>query len=289
MNHQQSFRQETSGALYLVPTPIGNLEDMTYRAVRVLQDVDKIFAEDTRHTRKLCHYFEISTPLDSYHEHSSEGKEEKILALLEEGGTAALVSDAGTPLVSDPGRDLVRQAVEKDIAVISLPGANAAVTALTASGMGGGPFYFYGFLPRKKKDRQARLDQLSGVDVPILLYESPYRLKEMVSHLEESWGDRQAVLARELTKQYEEILRGSLSELTRYLHQHTVKGECCVIVEGAEEDSAAVADAWWETLEPRTHVQVYKEQGMSVKDAIKAAAKDRGVPKQEVYAAYHQL
>ncbi|SFQ21149.1 16S rRNA (cytidine(1402)-2'-O)-methyltransferase [Salibacterium halotolerans] len=288
MNHQQSFRQKTSGALYLVPTPIGNLEDMTYRAVRVLQDVDKIFAEDTRHTRKLCHYFEISTPLDSYHEHSAEGKGSSILTLLEEGRTAALVSDAGTPLVSDPGRELVQQALEQDIAVIPLPGANAAVTAWTASGLGGGPFYFYGFLPRKKKDRQARLDHLSGVNVPILFYESPYRLKEMLSHLEETWGNRRAVLARELTKQYEEILRGTLPEIARYVHEHTLKGECCVIVEGTQEETAA-GDTWWEALEPRAHVQVYVEQGMTSKEAIKAAAKDRGVPKQEVYAAYHHL
>ncbi|MGY4691900.1 16S rRNA (cytidine(1402)-2'-O)-methyltransferase [Salibacterium sp. K-3] len=288
MNHQQSYKQKATAALYLVPTPIGNLEDMTYRAVRMLQEADRIFAEDTRQTRKLCHYFEISTPLDSYHEHNKEGKGEKILALLEEGGTAALVSDAGTPLVSDPGRELVRQAVEKDIAVISLPGANAAVTALTASGLGGGAFYFYGFLPRKKKDRRDKLEKLASVDVPIIFYESPHRLKEMVSHLEECWGSREAVLAREMTKQYEEILRGSLPELAEYLRLHAVKGECCVIVDGADEVDV-FRNTWWETMDPAAHVQAYMEQGMTAKEAIKAAAKDRGLPKQDVYAAYHRL
>ncbi|WP_026702356.1 16S rRNA (cytidine(1402)-2'-O)-methyltransferase [Salibacterium aidingense] len=288
MKHQQSYDNETKAALYLVPTPIGNLEDMTYRAVRLLQEVDIIFAEDTRQTRKLCSHFDISVSLDSYHEHNKETKGDKILGLLQEGRQVALVSDAGTPLVSDPGKEVVRRAAGENIPIISLPGANAAVTALTASGLGGGPFYFHGFLPRKKKDRQTLLEELTTIQAPLIFYESPHRLKEMIAHLADIWEKREVVLAREMTKKYEEIIRGTLSELAEYLHEENVKGECCVIVEGADPETEPRVQ-WWETLSAVDHVQVHIDNGMSSKEAIKETAKERGVPKREIYAVYHDL
>ncbi|MDQ0300940.1 16S rRNA (cytidine1402-2'-O)-methyltransferase [Salibacterium salarium] len=289
MIHQQSFRTEEEAALYLVPTPIGNLEDMTFRAIRIMEEVDIIFAEDTRQTRKLCSHFEISTDLDSYHEHNKDNKGSKIISLLTEGKKVALVSDAGTPLVSDPGKEIVEQAQQEGISVISLPGANAAVTALTASGFGGGPFYFYGFLPRKKKDREAEINDLSYVKAPLIFYESPHRLKEMVSHLEEKWKNRKVVLAREITKKFEELVRGTIAELKDYLEEQNVKGECCVIVEGADPEEKRPEDSWWEEIDILTHVQLHMEKDMSSKEAIKETAKERGLPKREVYAAFHDL
>ncbi|RSL29582.1 16S rRNA (cytidine(1402)-2'-O)-methyltransferase [Salibacterium salarium] len=289
MINQKSFQTEDNVVLYLVPTPIGNLEDMTFRAVRILQEVDVIFAEDTRQTRKLCSHFEISTFLDSYHEHNKDKKGDKILSLLTEGKKIALVSDAGTPLVSDPGKEVVDKVLQEGIAVISLPGANAAVTALTASGLGGGPFYFYGFLPRKKKDREVEIRDLSYVKAPLVFYESPHRLTEMVNHLEEWWKDRQIVLAREITKKFEELVRGTVAELKEYLEQESIKGECCLIVEGAALDEKRPEENWWVDIDMVTHVHRYMEQNLSSKEAIKETAKERGLSKRDVYAAYHNL
>ncbi|MFB4165069.1 16S rRNA (cytidine(1402)-2'-O)-methyltransferase [Alteribacillus sp. JSM 102045] len=288
MKLQKSFQKNDSGVLYLVPTPIGNLEDMTFRAVRILKEVDLIFAEDTRQTRKLLSHFEISSPLDSYHEYNKENKGEKLLAILQNGKSAALVSDAGMPLVSDPGREAVQQCIEAGFHVISLPGANAATTALTVSGLGGGPFYFHGFLPRKKKEREDILEELTYISAPLIFYESPYRLKETMEHLEKKWGNRKAVLARELTKKFEELWRGTLDELKNHLENHTVKGECCLVVEAGNTEER-VQRRWWEELSISEHVDCYVQKGMPPKEAIKAAAKERNLPKREVYAHYHDL
>ncbi|SDI11504.1 16S rRNA (cytidine1402-2'-O)-methyltransferase [Alteribacillus persepolensis] len=288
MNRQTSFKTCCHGGLYLVPTPIGNLEDMTFRAVRILKEADAVFAEDTRQTRKLLTHFDISASLDSYHEHNKESKGQRIQQLLQQDKLVALVSDAGTPLVSDPGKDIVNQCIAKGYRVIALPGANAATTALTASGLGGGPFYFYGFLPRKKKERQRVLEQLTYIEAPIIFYESPYRIKETVYHLHDVWNDRKAVLARELTKKYEELFRGSLPELNNHLQQTAVKGECCLIVEGGTAKEKA-DEQWWENFTVYEHVDCYVKEGLSSKEAIKKTAIDRQIPKREVYAAYHQL
>ena len=291
MNQQQSYQvSENAAPLYLVPTPIGNLEDITFRALRIMKEADMIFAEDTRQTRKLCSHFEISTPLDSYHEHNKEQKEQKIISLLKDQKSVALVSDAGMPLVSDPGKEIVERCIEEHISVIALPGANAALTALTASGLGGGAFYFYGFLPRKKKEKEHLLSQLEPIQSPIIFYESPYRVKETVRHLSEKWGQRKFVLARELTKKFEEVLRGTGEEMLSYLQElaEPIKGECCLIVEGSNETTTD-RTAWWEALDLLEHVEHYVNHGVSAKDAIKTVAKERGVPKREVYAAYHKL
>lgn len=286
MKRQKNSQLERDGILYLVPTPIGNLEDMTFRGISTLKEVDLIIAEDTRHTRKLCSHFDISTPLDSYHEHSSEEKEEKIIQLLRNGTKIALVSDAGMPLISDPGKDLVKKCVEKDIPVIPLPGANAAITALAGSGLGGGGFYFHGFLSRKKTDRKKKLEQLKTISVPVIFYESPYRIKQTVADVASEWGDRPVVFARELTKKFEEWYRGTLFELQDILQIEEIKGECCLIIEGGTE--SATGD-WWEEFTVQEHVSHHIQQGMKSKDAIKQTAKERNMPKREVYHIYHDL
>lgn len=284
MKRQKNSQLNEEGILYLVPTPIGNLEDMTFRGIRTLKEVDLIIAEDTRHTRKLCTHFDISTPLDSYHEHSSEEKEEKIVRLLQEGMKIALVSDAGMPLISDPGKDLVKKCVEKDIPIIPLPGANAAVTALAGSGLGGGGFYFHGFLSRKKSERKKTLERLATVTVPIIFYESPYRIKQTIADIGAELGNRNAVLARELTKKFEEWYRGTLFELRDTLQQEEIKGECSLIVEGGKGKQT---NEWWEELTVREHVLHHMNQGMKSKEAIKQTAIERNLPKREVYRMYH--
>ena len=212
MKSQKSSQHENGSCLYLVATPIGNLEDMTVRALRILKEVDVIAAEDTRNTKKLCNYFEISTPLVSYHEHNLEYGGEKLLGYLRDGKSVALVSDAGLPCISDPGADIVVKAIEEDFAVVPIPGANAALTALIASGLIPQPFYFFGFLNRNKKDRRAQLEKLARREETMVFYEAPHRLKETLKDLELVLGDRKITLARELTKKFEEFLRGSVSE-----------------------------------------------------------------------------
>ena len=210
MKSQKSTMHEHGSCLYLVATPIGNLEDMSVRALRILKEADVIAAEDTRNTKKLCNYFEIDTPLVSYHEHNLEFGGEKLLGYLREGKTVALVSDAGLPCISDPGADIVVKAIEEDFAVVPIPGANAAISALIASGLAPQPFFFYGFLTRNKKERRQQLELLKKREETILLYEAPHRLKETLKDMELVLGDRRVVLARELTKKFEEFLRGTL-------------------------------------------------------------------------------
>ncbi|WP_079474408.1 16S rRNA (cytidine(1402)-2'-O)-methyltransferase [Marinococcus halophilus] len=283
MTQQFSFQaSERTGMLYLVPTPIGNLEDITFRAVRILQEADYILAEDTRQTKKLTQHYQIETYLESYHEHNKRQKQEKILQWLTEGKQVAMVSDAGTPLVSDPGNELVQECIKKELPVVPLPGANALLPALTASGLGGGGFYFHGFLPRKKKDIRSVLHRLPS-GVPVILYESPYRLLGTIRFLHEEWGDGPAVVARELTKKHEEFVRGSLLEAAAAFENREVKGECVLIVEKPDLHEPE------EDVPMEEEVRKYVEEGASSKEAIKKTAQRRNVKKQEVYAAYHGL
>ncbi|WP_050183705.1 16S rRNA (cytidine(1402)-2'-O)-methyltransferase [Domibacillus robiginosus] len=289
MKSQKSFERE-EGLLYLVPVPIGNLEDMTIRALRILKEADVIAAEDTRNTKKLCNYFEIATPVVSYHEHSSEAAGRKLIERVQSGETVALVSDAGTPCISDPGHELVLLALENQVNVVPLPGANAAITALIASGIAPQPFYFYGFLSRGKKEKKKELEKLAAFRETFILYESPHRLKETLTLMEEFLGaDRQVVLCRELTKKFEEFLRGTIGEARIWAEESKIMGEFCLIIEGNQKapDSLETTE-WWEDLSIEAHVEQYvTEQKMTSKEAVKQVAKERGLPKRDVYTAYH--
>lgn len=289
MWQQKSFENEESkGILYLVPTPIGNLEDMSFRSIRLLKEADYIAAEDTRNTKKLCNYFEIDTPVVSYHEHNKESSGEKLVQKLKDGAKIALVSDAGMPTISDPGYELVVAAIADKLTVVPLPGANAALTALIASGLPTQPFYFYGFLQRQKKEKKRELEELSKQTATIILYESPHRLKETLQLVEEILGNRQATLCRELTKKYEEFIRGSISELLKWASTEEVRGEFCIIIEGSSDNVSDNEISWWESLSIKEHVNHYMEsKGLSSKDAIKQTAVDRKMQKRDVYQAFH--
>ncbi|WP_281659566.1 16S rRNA (cytidine(1402)-2'-O)-methyltransferase [Halobacillus sp. Cin3] len=286
---QKSFSEHPTGTLYIVPTPIGNLEDMTYRAVSTLKSADMIAAEDTRNTRKLLNHFDIHTTLISYHEHNKYTKGSQLIEQLQAGQTIALVSDAGMPGISDPGTDLVAEAVEDDVPVVVLPGANAALPALAGSGLPTDEFYFCGFLPRKKKDRAAVLGRLKPYGATLIFYESPHRLKEMLAHMNEELGARRASLVRELSKRFEEYVRGTLSELAQWAEDEDLRGEFCIIVEGSSEEEKQ-EEAWWAGISLIDHVDHYieKEQ-MKSKQAIKQTALDRELPKRDVYQAYHVI
>lgn len=282
MEIQKSFKQDKS-CLYLVATPIGNLADMTPRAVDILKSVDIIAAEDTRHTKKLCHYFEIDTLLTSYHEHNKNSKGEYIIELLQQGKDIALVSDAGLPCISDPGFEIVQQALSAGFAVIPIPGANAALTALIASGLVPQPFLFYGFLNREKKKRRKELEDLKYHPYTTIFYESPHRIKETLVNMFDILGDRKIVIARELTKQYEEFLRGPISVVIKNANE--LRGEMVLIIEGSLEKK--IEEEWWTHLNIDQHVQHYVTEGYTTNDSIKKVAKERGLPKNEVYRTYH--
>ncbi|QOV09791.1 16S rRNA (cytidine(1402)-2'-O)-methyltransferase [Viridibacillus arvi] len=288
MKSQKSTMHENTSCLYLVATPIGNLEDMTMRAIRILKEADVIAAEDTRNTKKLCNYFEIDTPLVSYHDHNKEYGGEKLLNYLREGKTVALVSDAGLPCISDPGADIAAKAIDEDFAVVPIPGANAAITALIASGLIPQPFFFYGFLSRQKKERKGALENLSKRQETILFYEAPHRLKDTLKDMQTILGNRRIVLARELTKKFEEFLRGTIDEALEWAIESEIRGEFCIVLEGnvnADEEEEAT---WWDELTVVDHInKLIEEQQLSSKDAIKEVAKVRGLAKREVYQAYH--
>ncbi|WP_075979813.1 16S rRNA (cytidine(1402)-2'-O)-methyltransferase [Bacillus massilinigeriensis] len=291
MWQQKSFENEQSkGILYLVPTPIGNLEDMSYRAIRMLKEADYIAAEDTRNTKKLCHYFEIETPIISYHEHNKEVSGARLIEKLKEGLKIAIVSDAGMPTISDPGYELVVAATREEITVVPLPGANAALTALIASGLPTQPFYFYGFLPRHKKEKRKELNELAKLKSTFILYEAPHRLKETLQLMEECLGNRRLSLCRELTKKFEEFIRGTIQEAIQWANHDEIRGEFCLIIEGNSQSESIISeeDVWWEELNVKSHVNFYiDEKNMNSKDAIKQTAKDRGLNKREVYQIYH--
>lgn len=288
MWQQKSFQNEASkGILYLVPTPIGNLEDMSFRAVRIMKEADYIAAEDTRNTKKLCNYFEIETPIISYHEHNKEESGRKLIEKLKNGGKIALVSDAGMPTISDPGFELVEMATAEQLTVVPLPGANAALTALIASGINTQPFYFFGFLNRQKKIKKKELEQLSKLASTIILYEAPHRLKETLTLIEEQLGDRKIVLCRELTKKFEEFIRGSVKEVLAWSTAEEIRGEFCLIIEGSSTPAQEEA-TWWEDFSISAHVHHYISlKEMTSKEAIKQTAIDRGIGKRDVYQAFH--
>ena len=282
INTQKSFKQ-TNASLYLVATPIGNLNDMTPRAIETLKMVDVIAAEDTRHTKKLCHAFDIETSLTSYHEHNKDSKGDYIISLLEDGKNIALVSDAGLPCISDPGYEIVAQAIEHNFAVIPVPGANAAISALIASGLVPQPFLFYGFLNRVKSKKKKELEELKYQPFTTIYYESPHRIKETLQAMHDVLGNRQIVVARELTKQYEEFIRGSVTEVIEVCDD--LRGEMVVIVEGSTETKEEVN--WWQELEVVEHVEHYINTGLSANESIKKVAKERTLNKKDVYRAYH--
>lgn len=269
--------------LYLVATPIGNLADLSERAIKVLSEVDFIAAEDTRNTAHLLSYLNIQKPLVSYHEHNKRERGESICDRLQAGESCALVTDAGTPAISDPGEDLVALCAARGITVTSIPGCCAGITALTLSGLPTGRFCFEGFLSVNKSDRRKHLDSLKGEARTMIFHEAPHKLKTTLSDLREAFGDtRRISLCRELTKLNEEVLRMTLSEAVAYYEENAPRGEYVLVVEGAGEGSAS-DEAFWIDMTVPEHVACYMEQGMTKKDAIKAAAKDRGVPKNEVY------
>ena len=289
MKSQKSSQHEAGSCLYLVATPIGNLEDMTVRALRILKEVDVIAAEDTRNTKKLCNYFDISTPLISYHEHNIEVGGEKLLQYLRDGKSIALVSDAGLPCISDPGADIVEKAIEEDIAVVPIPGANAALTALIASGISPQPFYFFGFLNRNKKDRREQLEKLLKREETLVFYEAPHRIKDTLKDLQLVLGNRKITLARELTKKFEEFLRGTIEEAIEWASKTEIRGEFVIVLEGNSNPPEEVDETYWTSMSLVEHVDyIIEETGINSKDAIKEVAKLRGLPKRDVYQAYHQ-
>ena len=282
-----SFAEEKNkiipGTLYLVATPIGNLADLSERAIKVLSEVDFIAAEDTRNTGHLLAYLGIKKPLVSYFEHNKRERGEVSCDRLSAGETCALVTDAGTPAISDPGEDLVRLCAQRGLAVTSIPGCCAGITALTLSGLPTGRFCFEGFLSVNKAERKKRLERLKVEDRTMIFHEAPHKLETTLKDLCEAFGgDRKISLCRELTKLNEEVLRLTLSEAVAYHTEHPPRGEYVLIVEGAPEDAVAVS-AFWADMTVREHVEHYMAGGMEKKEAIKAAAKDRGVPKNDIY------
>ncbi len=288
MQLQKSYENHPSGTLYLVPTPIGNLEDMTFRAVRTLQEVDLIAAEDTRNTRKLLTHFEIDTPQISFHEHNTQERIPQLVGKLLAGQSIAQVSDAGMPSISDPGHELVRACIAANVPVVPLPGAIAGVTALVASGLAPQPFYFFGFLERKKKEQAEQLESLKNREETMIFYESPFRLKDLLKNIAAVMGgDRQVVICRELTKRFEEFIRGSAEELVLWAEETEIRGEICLMIAGNDNPEKPVEENFDELSLKELVEMLMAEQGLSSKDAIKEAAKIRNLKKQEVYQAYH--
>lgn len=286
MNVQQSFKgSKTFGQLFLVPTPIGNLEDMTFRAVSMLKAVDLIASEDTRNTQKLLNHFEISTPQESFHDHNSGLKLSKMIGILKSGKSIAQVSDAGLPSISDPGHDLVKACITEDIDVIALPGASAGITALIASGIAPQPHIFYGFLPRKKQEQLAFLTDKQSYPESQIFYESPHRVVTTLTNMLSVYGDREVTFVRELTKIYEEYRRGNISEIVASIAEHPIKGECLIIVSGAPEQTS-------ELLSELSNVGAVKaliDAGEKTNVAIKKVAKARQLVRQDLYQEFHQL
>lgn len=290
MQQQKSFEQRETGTLYLVPTPIGNLQDMTPRAIAVLADVDLIAAEDTRHTQQLLNHFDITTKQTSFHEHNWQAKIPGIIADLQQGKNIAQVSDAGMPSISDPGKELVAAAIAQGIAVVPIPGATAGVTALIASGLVPQPFYFYGFLQRKNSDQLAELERLATLRDTTIFYEAPHRLKQTLENIQKVMGDdRQVVLARELTKKYEEFLRGTVAELVAWAKTHEIRGEFVVMIAGFTGEETAATDNDEAELTVQEAVAKLVTKGLKPNAAIKQVAKARQLDRQAVYADYHGI
>lgn len=288
MQQVSSFQNQDSGTLYLVPTPIGNLDDMTFRAVKVLTGADLIAAEDTRHTQQLLNHFDIHTPEISFHEHNTEQRIPELIGKLKAGLMIVQCSDAGMPSISDPGKELVAAAVKEGIPVVPLPGANAGLTALIASGLVPQPFYFYGFLERKHQQQVQELEQLRNRSETMIFYEAPHRLKKTLKVMAEVFGDdRQAVLARELTKRYEEFSRGSLAELTAFYDEHQPRGEYVVLIAGNPHPDEDVQND--EAGTPIEQIDQKISEGLSTNAAIKLVAKKNKLNRQELYKQYHNI
>lgn len=273
-----------SGTLYLVATPIGNLEDITFRAIRILKEVDLIAAEDTRQTLKLLNHYEINKPLISYHRHNEEVKQEVLIQKLKEGQNIALVSDAGTPVISDPGEVIVKEALKENIKVIPIPGACALINALIASGLDTKEFSFYGFLSLNKKLRKEKLQEIKKENKTIILYEAPHKLTSTLKDLSEILEDRKIVVARELTKIHEEFLRGTASEILENYPEP--KGEHIILIEGnkIKEETEEQKNIKEMTIEE--HYKYYEKQGFIKNEIIKRIAKDKGVSKNEIYQLF---
>ncbi len=263
--------------LYLVATPIGNLEDFTFRAVNTLKSVSRIYAEDTRNSKVLLEYYNISTPLHTYHEYNKEQREDEIIDFIKSGNSVAIISDAGLPVISDPGFDIARRCIKEDIPVTPIPGASAGVAALIASGMPPKPFMFYGFLDSKSSHRKKELDDLKHEPCTIIFYEAPHRIKEMLKDLKEVLGNRQICIGRELTKKFEEFIHGSIEEVLDVCD--TFKGEMVVIVEGKTQEE--VID-----VNPIEKINILVQTGYKSKDAIKEVASIYKLDKRELYDMY---
>lgn len=275
-----------SGKLYLCATPIGNLEDMTYRAIRTLKEADLIAAEDTRNSIKLLNHFEIKTPMTSYHEYNKIDKGHYLVNQMLEGKNIALITDAGTPGISDPGEELVAMCCEAGIEVTSIPGAAACVNALIISGLSTRRFAFEAFLPSDKKEKKKVLEELVEETRTTVLYEAPHRLLKTLSELLEVLGDRRISVCRELTKKHETVFRTTLLQAVEYYSEHDPKGECVIVLEGrSRQELEEEAQKKWEELSLEEHMAHYEEQGIARKEAMKMVAKDRGISKRDVYQA----
>src|SRR5690625_3094618 len=287
MQIQTSYEMNDKGTLYVVPTPIGNLEDITFRAIATLKKVDLIAAEDTRHTQKLLNHFQIKNELVSYHEHNKRKKTIQLIKKLKNEANVAIVSDAGMPSLSDPGYDLVKAAIEQDIHVVVLPGANAALCALIGSGLPTNKFLFYGFLPRKKQEKVAELERLKSLTATLIFYESPYRVKDTLREIAKQLGNRQIVIAREITKIYEQFVRGKVKEILNWLENNELKGECCIVIEG-DVRGEKEEETWWLSLSIPEHVRHYEiRDKLPHKMAMKQVAVDRNISRRDVYQQIH--
>ena len=277
---QKSY--DNSPTLYLIPTPIGNMEDITMRALNILKLVDVVFCEDTRVTGQLLKCFDISKKLISSHEYNEAKNKEKLIGYLKNGSNVGLVSDRGTPIISDPGYELAKFAIESGYNVVSLPGATALIPALTSSGISPMPFYYYGFLNSKDSARRKELEFLKNIDATLILYEAPHRINKTLKDMQNILGNnRKTSISREITKKYEEIYRGTIEELVNQNNEY--KGELVIVVEGNK------TSAEYKNLTIEEHINLYIEDGKSSMDAIKIVAKERGMKKSEVYDIYHNI
>lgn len=281
------MEQHKTGTLYLCATPIGNLEDITYRVLRTLKEVDLVAAEDTRNSIRLLNHFEIKTPMTSYHEYNKIEKAYQLVAKMREGKNIALITDAGTPGISDPGEDIVRICYEEGIPVTSLPGAAACITALTMSGLPTRRFAFEAFLPKDKKEHQAVLEELKTETRTIIIYEAPHHLVRTLQELSDTLGgDRRLTICRELTKRHEEKLQMTLTDSLSYYEVNEPRGEYVLIIAGrSREEMKKEEQAGWEALSLEEHMAHYESQGIDRKEAMKRVAKDRGVSKRDIYQA----
>ena len=272
--------EEIKGKLFLCATPIGNLDDITLRVLNTLKEVDLIAAEDTRHSIKLLNHFEIKTPMTSYHEHNKVEKARYLVEQMKQGVRIALITDAGTPGISDPGEELVRQCYEAGIELTSLPGPAACITALTLSGLGTRRFCFEAFLPTDKKEKQWILEELKEETKTMIIYEAPHRLVKTLKELYEVLGDRRITICRELTKRFETAFRTTFSNALKAYEEEDPKGECVIVIEGKRIEEKVMASR---EMSLEEHMELYVNQGLDRKEAMRMVAKDRGISKREVY------